>query len=364
MSKFEEFIQTRRAPETVRTYRGVIMRVVGNPDAFLELPKQEAEAKLLDFVLKTRGKLAAYSISGHLSTVKSFCDFYEKDLNWKRVKSVVPPSKRVSSDRAPTVEEIRRLLSMLGNRDRAIVLLMASGGFRIGAFAWLTVGDVAFRPSGIACVRVYRGEPEEYRAFVSSEASAELKEYLKAREQTGEQLGPGSPLFRDKWDVNRAPKGPPPVPTALAFKTVSSMLDRWWVLSGVAAKGNREFKSAHGFRKFFKTQASRGMSRDDVEVLMGHSLAYYRPTLEHLEEEYLKALPLLTIAESEQLKEEIKAQEDEHKAQWTETRLQVLELKDALSEERKARERDAESLRLILKFPKVAEAVRKYSADG
>ncbi|MDG7013283.1 MAG: hypothetical protein JRN11_07050 [Nitrososphaerota archaeon] len=38
---------------------------------------------------------------------------------------------------------------------------------------------------------------------------------------------------------------------------------------------------AHDFRKFRKMQLSgAGLSREDQEVLLGHRMAYYKPTLE------------------------------------------------------------------------------------
>jgi hypothetical protein len=60
-----------------------------------------------------------------------------------------------------------------------------------------------------------------------------------------------------------------------------------------------EFKTVHGFRKFFKTQSEKVMKSLHVEILLGHDVglanSYYKPTEKELLAEYLKAIDLLTI---------------------------------------------------------------------
>jgi hypothetical protein len=63
---------------------------------------------------------------------------------------------------------------------------------------------------------------------------------------------------------------------------------------------HHEFKECHGFRKYFKTYAQRTMKEKDVERLMGHAgnwsdAAYSRPLEDWIIEEYIKAVPDLTI---------------------------------------------------------------------
>ena len=60
-----------------------------------------------------------------------------------------------------------------------------------------------------------------------------------------------------------------------------------------------EWKTVHGFRKFFKTRAEQVMKPANVEILMGHSIgisdSYYRPSDKEILNDYLKAVDLLTI---------------------------------------------------------------------
>lgn len=56
-----------------------------------------------------------------------------------------------------------------------------------------------------------------------------------------------------------------------------------------------EFKSLHGFRKFFKTQCEKaGMRSINIELLMGHNIglgnSYYKPNETELFQDYLEAL--------------------------------------------------------------------------
>jgi len=69
------------------------------------------------------------------------------------------------------------------------------------------------------------------------------------------------------------------------------------------AEGKRrhEFQVDHGFRKFFKSVCERQMRSLHVEMLMGHNVGladnYYRPTSQEILQDYLKAVPELTILE-------------------------------------------------------------------
>lgn len=71
-----------------------------------------------------------------------------------------------------------------------------------------------------------------------------------------------------------------------------------------------EFKAAHGFRKFFKTQCEKIMRPANVETLKGHDLgvskSYHKPKENEILEDYLKTTDLLTINEENKLKEKVK----------------------------------------------------------
>jgi hypothetical protein len=70
------------------------------------------------------------------------------------------------------------------------------------------------------------------------------------------------------------------------------------------AEGERrhEWKTTHGFRKFFETHAMSVMKPLNVALLISHDTgiteSYWRPTEKEVLADYLKAVELLTINDS------------------------------------------------------------------
>jgi hypothetical protein len=80
---------------------------------------------------------------------------------------------------------------------------------------------------------------------------------------------------------------------ALQIQGIRSKLD--------LTKGEKshDWKTLHGFRKFFKTQTERVMKSLNVEILMGHDIglanSYYKPSEQELLDDYIKAVDLLQV---------------------------------------------------------------------
>lgn len=94
-----------------------------------------------------------------------------------------------------------------------------------------------------------------------------------------------------------------------------------------------EFQTDHGFRKFFKTRAEQVMRPINVETLMGHSTgnsdSYYRPNERELLDDYLKAVPELTILPENQQHLQIVKQE-ERISELETSHAKIKELEDGL----------------------------------
>jgi hypothetical protein len=58
-------------------------------------------------------------------------------VNWKLVTRGMPRGKHAANDRAPTIEEIKKLLEYPDRRIKPIVLMMISSGIQIGVFDYL-----------------------------------------------------------------------------------------------------------------------------------------------------------------------------------------------------------------------------------
>jgi hypothetical protein len=76
-------------------------------------------------------ELSVNSVKHYLDGVKSFLEFNEIALPWKKIAKFYPDDV-TNSYRSYTKEEIKKLLCVADPRDRCIILLMASvlGQFR------------------------------------------------------------------------------------------------------------------------------------------------------------------------------------------------------------------------------------------
>ena len=91
------------------------------------------------------------------------------------------------------------------------------------------------------------------------------------------------------------------------------MINKAWKIYGVRHQktennGKRfEFKSLHGFRKFFETECQKRMKPLNISYLMSHDTGitqhYFKPKQEELLEDYLKVIDLLTINNKQKILE-------------------------------------------------------------
>ncbi len=75
-----------------------------------------------------------------LQGYQGFCDLHRRsfvNIEWKRVKRLLGKVKRNANDRAPSLEEIKRLLEHSDRRTKALVLVTLSSGIRVGAWPYL-----------------------------------------------------------------------------------------------------------------------------------------------------------------------------------------------------------------------------------
>lgn len=234
----ERYLSTLRSEQSAETYRKGIRCLVGDGNKFLDLVKSDkkgSENFLMDKIISIRDNVSGATCRNYLAAVRSFIIFYEIDLNWLKIRKLVPRSRVVAADRCPTVEEIRKLLNICSVRDRSITLCLLSGGFRVGAFEWLNIGDYSKLESGVGRLVIYRGFPEEYFCFISPEASNVLDDTLVQRKKDGETIKDSSPLFRRVWNIfssiseSRLKR--------LKVNTIESMFNNFWVKSGVRESG-------------------------------------------------------------------------------------------------------------------------------
>jgi len=276
------------------------------------------EDKLIHFIITQKervesGEISASTVPNYYKAAKLFCDMNEIVLNWKKIAKGLPRARDAANDRAPTQDEILKLIEYPDRRIKSIVSIMVSSGIRIGAFdylRWKHIVPIHNKHGKIEVAKmvVYAGENEEYYSFLTPEAYSAVKDWMDFRAFYGEEITGDSWVMRDIWQTSNvtygANLGLATCPKKLKSSGIRRIIERALWEQGLRkplTNGNRrhEWKAAHGFRKFFKTRAEQVMKPINVEITMGHnvgvSASYYKPTDTEVMEDYLKAVNSLTI---------------------------------------------------------------------
>jgi hypothetical protein len=247
--------------------------------------------------------------------VKLFCDMNDVVINWRLVTRGMPRGHHAANDRSPTVEEIIQILKYPDVRIKAIVLTMISSGIRVGAWdylRWKHVIPIEVDNTIVASkIIVYAGDREQYFSFITPEAYYALKEWMEFRSSYGEKITGESWVMRDLWKTTNitygAKLGYAKSPVKFRSSGIRNLISKALFQQNVRpllkeGQKRHDFKTAHGFRKFFKTQAEQTMMAANVEMLIGHDLgiskSYYKPQEKAIMEDYLKAVKNLTILEN------------------------------------------------------------------
>lgn len=272
-----------------------------------------------------QGGIKESTIRNYYKAAKLFFEMNDIVLNWKKITRGLPRGREAANDRAPTTEEIQKLVEYPDRRIKAIVYTMISSGIRLGAFDYLKWKHIIpmYNKDGeviASKIIVYAGDNEEYYSFITFEAYASLKDWMDFRASYGENITEESWLMRDLWQTtnidSRYRNGLATSPKRLKSSGIKRVIERaiWDQGLRVPLKDGQkrhDWKAAHGFRKFYKTRAEQAMKPINVEITMGHNIgvsaSYYKPTEREVLEDYMKAVDLLTINDSKsKLEKEIK----------------------------------------------------------
>jgi integrase len=328
-----QFLYALKAPETKRQWPKrlkIVFNFLGlhgdldeQAKQFMNLCKEEGmtttQNRLIEFITyqvqrSQKGEISLATIPNYLKAIKLFCEMNDIQVSWKKISRGVPRGRQAANDRAPTREEILRLVQYPDRRIKPIVYVMASSGIRLGAWdflQWMHINPICDEKENILAAKliVYAGEPDEYYTFITSEAYHALKEWIDFRSSYGEQVTGTSWLMRDIWqttNINYGAKlGLATAPKKLKSGGLKRLLERALWEQGIRqslayGKRRHEWKAAHGFRKFYKTHAEQVMKPINVELTLGHNIglsaSYYKPKESEVLEDYLKAVESLTIS--------------------------------------------------------------------
>ena len=301
-----------------------------------------------------RKEIRPGTLRNYVKSIKLFSDMADLQISWKKITKGLPKERRYADDRVLSVDEIKKIMEYPDRRIKAIVLTMASGGLRLGAWDYLKWGNIIpVEKDGelvAAKIIVYDGEADEYFSFITPEAYRALVCWMKYREESGEAITEDSWLMRDLWDVSKPyGKGLVTKPKKLAALGLKRLMERAIWAQGLRKKlenGKRRhlFQANHSFRKWFKTRCEiSGMLPINVEILLSHTTgisdSYYRPTENEILQDFLKCVDSLTIQKDETaLKKQItemeeKSKDNEYilKARLQETNAEIKTLKSQVT---------------------------------
>ena len=312
----------------------------------LDEPKT-VEAILMSLVqkLKQRNQLEKtnldYITSSHinhsLKPIKKLFDMNNIPFSWSRINSIFPEEETYVDYEEYSLEDIKRLVDYANVLSKVLVLLWSSSGIRAGAFdfkwkhlhpvylyknkLYFEEGEITedIRNSGlIVCgfIEIYANSKRwNYYAFVTPECYHAIDVYKeKWTKKFGVEPQPDDPFFANTRCKSIKP---------LTLMAIRRKLERLLVESGLRTHlpaGMKRYKTPafNGFRYFFNKQNKKAYSEKGVlaslilkESMMGHTgliqldKNYFRVHAHELIEEYLKAVPALTISDEERAKIEV-----------------------------------------------------------
>ena len=255
-------------------------RLGKTPDELIEDASDPLRAKVHVRTLEDYlAELKAEGLSpGRLTTIsKAIRTLYRENdiiLNLRHKISRKP----IGRYRAPTPQELGKILDVANLREKVIVSLLALGGFREGTLVKLKYCHVkddletAKTPVHVLVpMDIVKGKYMTYDTFLAPEAVEYLQLYLDERRKgsprgriKAEVITDNSPLIR-----NSSRATPYPISEKQIYVVFHNLLFKAGLLKRTA--GKRYDLKVHSLRKFFKTQlVSKGVPESYAEYMMGH----------------------------------------------------------------------------------------------
>jgi site-specific recombinase XerD len=180
------------SPRTVEWYQMILVRAVrrfGERRPVDTIPAAELRAWLLEL----RTTLAPESIAGYVRGLKAFgnwCSIEElaSAAGFRALRRPKVPHRLIAPFSDP---ELRSLLAVASERERALSLVLLDTGLRLSEVASLRVGDI--RPDGT--LHVMGKGAKERIVPIGATARRALVRYLATRDV----VRPGDPLFCGRW---------------------------------------------------------------------------------------------------------------------------------------------------------------------
>ena len=186
------------------------------------------------------------NVRGNVSAFFSWLT--QEEVITKNPCITIKPIKYIDKVRVPLSQvELDALRSSCNNyKERALIEVLLASGLRVSELTEMKISDINFKDLS---VHVKHGKGNKERTtYINDLAKVHLEKYLEARKEKGDHL------FYNKWSEPLNPGG------------VRSLLNK------IADQAGVENVHPHRFRRTFASNlASRGMSIQEIQKLLGHA---------------------------------------------------------------------------------------------
>jgi len=270
------------------------------------------------------------SFSNYFKAPKKLFNMNNVRFSWDTIDATFPEHDNDNETRGYDIEEIRKMIEFANPLEKAVICLLSSSGIRRGGldFTWNCIIPIYRRndelvmgtfedenDSDLVCgmVTIYRKSSEQYFAFFTPETWNAIKNYQK----------------QWKNDTLRNPKDSEPfmkkVGSRIIPLTPDGLANRFYKIAKLGGirtpltDGKRRYDVpiVNGFRRFFNKINKETISKDSPlaalikkEMMLSHTgliqldKNYFKTHWKELVEEYLNAVPALTISSEERTKAE------------------------------------------------------------
>jgi integrase len=274
---------------------------------------------LLKFSASMNGR-APLGVRAVISSVKEFLRYNKVTFTEDEIRSLSKKMPKGKAKRtAETDIEVDMLKKMMAHMDlkaKALTLVLASSGMRIGEALQITLEDINLTemPPQITIRGEYTKSGDTRVTFISQEARELVIEWLRIRDQYLEGAREKNKGLVGYHRSKRHRERERVVEDRRLFPFTDANARGMWDNAikkiGLYSKDlstNRSQIRIHGLRRFFRSQLALSCPIDIVEALMGHegylTEAYRRYTRKQMGEYYLKAEQHVTILGSADISE-------------------------------------------------------------
>jgi integrase len=233
--------------------------------------------RFISYLLETRIGITPKSISLYVTALRSYFAYYDVDVIPSKFRRKVRMPKIYREDEEPIdSSDVRKLLLSCNNRRlKTLILVLASGGMRVGeALATRNMDlDLSVSPAKVHIRKEYSKTRVARDVYISEEATDYLKQWLDWKYKNPDRerkFKPEDLVFTVYQSKN---------PLGLYTK-IWHEFDKLLKIVNMDEKkeggiNNRKKITLHSLRRFVKTVISNQVSQDYSEWFLGHSKSPY-----------------------------------------------------------------------------------------